>query len=221
MKAKELSKKVLEFIFSDENHEYPRLSDSGVLIKIFEVYDWLQVMISVGEDTTHDALREAIPLALEWRNRLLKWQGPRISGGEGEFFLRFNWYKEHGRSHAQLAAMINKNLSNYLKEYNSYIEEYEEVSQNSESSIDIFQWEFKSNPFAFNHAKNLMILVGFSEEEATLILNDEYKSIKEGTPQFFDNYPVTREKVINLLRRWRRGKKYKALKNKEKSENSD
>jgi len=49
---------------------------SGVYIHIIEFDGRLRVMIEAGEDAGHKELRKANSLALEWRDRLLAWQGP-------------------------------------------------------------------------------------------------------------------------------------------------
>jgi hypothetical protein len=90
MKVQGISEKASRF--EGANFGLPLASENGVLFRIIEIDNWLRVMIEVDEDTTSKDVRRAIPLALEWRDRLLQWQGPWLQGNKRKKKIRFDHF---------------------------------------------------------------------------------------------------------------------------------
>ena len=63
----------------------PVANRSGVRIDVIELGGWKYVVQRLDDDTTADQLREAIPLAMQWRDLLLDAQGPSPRAEETMF----------------------------------------------------------------------------------------------------------------------------------------
>lgn len=200
MKIKDLSHKALRF--SGENHSLPTVSESGVLIRIIELDDWLHVMIDVGEDSTSRSLRETIPLAIEWRDRLLKWQGPWMRGGATPFLEELARLSPAKISYKKLAKRINEKVSALLVEYWHYLKELENARPHFKTMLDFYLWHSSFNQFAAEHAKDMLVMLGIKAEEADELIRLGIENIESGIKPFEDDYPISRDKLIRTLRTW-------------------
>lgn len=171
MKVSGLSSKANSF--EGENYELPIFSESGVRIRIIELDGHLRIMIEVGEKSTNRQIRDAIPLALEWRDRLLEWQGPWIKGGSNEFLERLLREHDRGISYAALARKINQRLSDLLE-------------------IGEIEW-----------ARDQLLALRMGSEEVVFTIDKALAQIEDGKPPFEDGYPISREKLIGTLRYWK------------------
>ena len=97
------------------------IGKTGPIIRVVELDNWLRIMIEVNEEATHENIRELIPYAISWRDRLLEYQGPWLRGGKNEFLERWSQYHAVGRySYKQIAEKTNLRLSFLLSEHNKY-----------------------------------------------------------------------------------------------------
>lgn len=190
----------------------PAVSDSGVLIRFVEIDNWLRVMIELGEDTTSDDLRTAIPLALLWRDKLLKSQGPWMGGGENPFLEELSNRQESGQSYNELANRINQRVGAYLQEFANYLKEFETMKHSFKTMLDFYLWQPEHNRFSYEHAGVLLKALSLKNSEIEEMLKIGLKNLQAGKPAFELGYPVSREKLISTLRKWRRGVKHQVLK---------
>lgn len=192
----------------------PAVSDSGVLIRFVEIDNWLRVMIELGEDTTSDDLRSAIPLALLWRDKLLESQGPWMRGGDNPFLEELSDRHKSGQSYNELANRINQGVAAYLQEFANYLKEFETIKHSFETMLDFYMWQPKNNRFSYEHARTLLKALRLKNSEIEEMLKIGLENVQAGEPAFELDYPVSRETLITTLRRWRRGVKHQVLKKK-------
>jgi len=192
----------------------PAVSDSGVLIRFVEIDNWLRVMIEIGEDTTSDDLRSAIPLALLWRDKLLESQGPWMRGGDNPFLEELSDRQKSGQSYNELANRINQRVGAYLQEFANYLKEFETIKHSFETRLDFYMWQPKNNQFSYDHARGLLEALRLKDTEIEEMLKIGLENVQAGKPAFELGYPLSRENLITTLRNWRRGVKHQALKKK-------
>ena len=219
MKITDRSDKVEEF-----DKKYPDLnvmSDSGVIIHVIEtIAGPLRIMIDVGEETTSDDLRKAIPLALEWRDSLLEFQGRTGLYSDNSFLasigedvskkartLRFP-YKE-------VAKGINSLIIDWLRESCnkpniSQPPQYRKMLDFHLSGIE------QRIPDPVERCRRLLILLRFSEkrfdkgkrkdkETVANIINQCIRAIKQDE-SLDSEYPVGKVKLRNTIEWFRRKK---------------
>lgn len=202
--------------FIEDNNDL-QLIQNGVLIHLLERGGRLHVMIEVDEDATQDDLRSIIPLACQWRDRVMEHQGAWSGGGTNQFLEILSNMQESGFSYAQIAESLNENIEKRLKEYVAYRQEVDAKipALKSEHERDIFYSVFwlgmNSNSAAMSFAKDLLESLRYKQEDILEILKSGLDSILNGKSIFTKNYPITRYKVIEVLRVWRNGKKHKSI----------
>lgn len=199
----------MQFQLSDDNYEVPFATKSGVLMRFIELDRWIRVMIEVSEDTTSQQLREAIPLALEWRQRLLMWQGPWMGGGDNPFLEQLNYRQKNGESYRTLSEGINQRVSTLIQEFVGYSHEYNSVKHEFKTMSDFYSWRPKSNPFSLEHARDMLRALKLKDKDIEPQLRKALENAESGLPLFEVEYPVSREKLIATLRGWRQGLKHK------------
>ena len=171
--------------FLGRNSDLHIISESRVWIRVVEIDKRLHVLLDVGEDITHEDLRNAIPLALQWRDRLLEWQGPWMGGGANYFYYQLDHRQRTGATYSELAERINKRIADCLHEHIRYLQEYEDFIKEAEAAQpkfklyqDYFLWalqkqnEFSNNQFALDHARDYLLLMKFDNEYCEEILQE-------------------------------------------------
>lgn len=190
----------------------------GVFLWTIEDGGRLKIMIEVGEDATNDALRQAIPYALERRDKLLEFQGPWTHGGPNAQLELFHHMHTRGTSYKQLAIHANQIVTRLLHEYveelarlDAFIKQYWypgvtwgdllRIAHEQTPSITPL---FPFGPVSRDHAKWLLTYLRVSDEDAEKVVNEGLNRIEQGLPPFHDaEYPITREKIISALKYWR------------------
>lgn len=198
--------------FGQTTHDLDPMSESGVVVWVVDSNGWLKIMLELDEDTTHQNIRDAIPLALKWRNRLLEWQGPLLEGGDNWAMNSLHLSQERGASYKDLANQINRGITEYLNEFNEYLKELKEAEPHFKTKLDFFMWRPQHRRNSLEEASELMTLIGFRDDEIEDILNYGLECIQEGEPPFMDEYPVTSERMRSTIRNWREGKKFMIIK---------
>lgn len=213
MQVKGLSQKANRF--KGENSELDIFSQSGVRVYVIEIDDWLHVMMEAGEDTTSRDLHAAIPLVIEWRDRLLRWQGPWMQGSDNPFLEELSRLHEEGISYTKLANRINHRVVESLKELLKYLDELNIARPNFKTMLDFYLWQPTANQFSFHHASDLLKIIGMDTKEIEELLNLGLENLRSNKPAFESGYPVSRDKLISTLKTWRKGRKHLILKEKE------
>ena len=214
MKVAGSSDKALRFHGANADLFRSNAEESGVLIWAVETHgNWLSVMIEVGENTTSDDLRKAIPWALRLRDRLLEQQGPWQHGGDTPFLEELCYWHDSGHSYEILAERINETVANYLLEAAKYLQEYEAAQSQFKTQLDVFLWQSKLqiNPYSFQLARGLLEAVRLKDDEIDTVLLDALENIRSGRLAFEKGYPVSRDKLRETLRRWRESKKHQII----------
>jgi len=191
---------------------------SGVLFHVVEGSGKLRLMLEVLEDTTTPQLRDAIPVALEWRDRILSWQGPHTGGGGNQFLMSLDRDHKRGQTYMEIADAINKKVETYLYQHFEFDQEYQTALPTFKTWGDQGDWlhskdvpERLGRSFALFHARGLLQAIRVKDAEIDGFLKYGLKRISEGESPFEIGYPVSKDKVIATLKSWRGSKKYKLL----------
>lgn len=206
MKVQSLSEKAGKF--QSAHIEIPFASEAGVLIRFIEIDNWIHVMMDVGEDTTTQDLRDTIPLALTWRDKLLEWQGAWLGGGDNQFLEELSSRQEYGESYSELAKRINQTVTELLKEFNEYLIEFEAARSNFVTMLDFYLWKSKANQFSLDQAQDILKALRLKDDEIKEMLQVGLKNIQSGEQAFEEEYPLSKEKLRTTLRSWRQGRKH-------------
>lgn len=216
MKVSEPSYKAIKF--QNQNADLP-LVESGVLIKVIEVFGWLKVFIEVDENATHENLRKAITPSLKWRDRLMKFQGPWYLGGPTDFKIRLTRMQQGGKSYREIAKMLNEIVLSHIKndlENKRRIEEVARILGPQATFGDYIQYINENNMhditfMEFDHAKSILSMFPFNDSEIDEIINDAVSSLQDDYSPFPDNYPITKRMVIDFIRQWKNSEEYKLV----------
>lgn len=177
-----LSKKALDFGIG-YCLNLPRAIEEakGVMIRVIEIDNRVHVMLDVGEEATFDGIVKGATLALQWRDKLLEWQGPNYNGGPDYLLLTLDNKNDMGVTYKDLANEINQEIVYLLKEKTEY--------------------------FLF-HAQYLLKCLRFKDKEITSFLSEGLEDIDNGYLPYSNKpeYPVTARKVESVLRSWRDNK---------------
>lgn len=196
--------------FAKENADLPRV-EGGVIILCAETLSGpLRIFIDVGEDTTSEQLRNAIPLALKWRDRLLKFQGRYGLYTDNSLLKNFeedqrtNRYTNRGEfSYAEIAEALNYKIAGFLYEFTGrdqpasdpprYVKTLEFHISGIEERI----------PDPIERARRLLQVIRFTEEDTSFFIQDGIEQIQNGKKPFRKGYPVSKEKIRSVLKWWR------------------
>ena len=203
MRVASVSERAMQFQLSQENYAVPIATEAGVLIRLVELDGWIRVMVEVGEDATSRDLRGAIPLALQWRDRLLRWQGPWMGGGDTPFLEQLSERQVRGESYRGLADRINERVGELVREFARYIDEYNAAKPRFRTMMDFYLWQPTSNQFALDHARSMLRALRVGDRDVELLLSQALHNVRAGLPPFEPGYPVSRDKLIATLRTWR------------------
>lgn len=214
-----VSNLAFQFRFTGQNDNFLQDSyvKSHVLLHTIEIDGWLKVMIEVGEDTRAEQLRKAIPYALELRNKLLEFQGAWSVGGPNAFFESLCDLKDRGMTYTKIAQKLKSRVEEHLREAVAFDNELRKALPALKTHGDYFMWAYgedgiykQHNPESLNHAKAILEMIGMNDKEITEWLEEGIKNIRAGKAPFTQN-PITRTKIIQVLRTWRKGKKHKSI----------
>jgi hypothetical protein len=217
MKVTDLSQKAMEF---ERRHGWharsgprlPTVTAGGVRLRTVEVDGRLRIMIEVGEDATHRTLREALPLALRWRDALLEDQGPWGGGGRNLLLIQLSDRQQLGGGPAAAARWLNGKIADLLREAFAFEREEEAARPRLRTFDDWLEWRPKANPYSFMHARDLLCELGWSKAEAEAVVREGLQRLRRGQQPFVGPYdPVSRarvERVVRTFRASRNGRAY-------------
>jgi hypothetical protein len=203
--------------FIDSNEDLSLDSRSDVHFHVIRIHGRLHFLMEVGEDTTNQQLRDAIPEALSWSDRLLAYQGidtPTLQRAD-------DWHKE-GRTYAQIANAWNEWLEQRLEDHIHFEKEMvewkqhwedwekflseltpEEASEVPDVARNPIDMEMPTSD-AFDKARRVLKEFYSKKENIDIVLNEGLENIKRGEPPFGIGYPLSDNEVASALRRWRR-----------------
>lgn len=218
------SKLASEFRFTGDNDEFLQdsFANTHVFLHTIEVDGRLKVMIEVGEDSRAVQLRKAIPYALQLREKLMEFQGAWSVSGDNAFFEYLSRLQEGGMTYKMIAEKLRLRVEEHLREAVAFDDEYRKILPALKTQGDLFLWAYgregihnKYNPASFEHASSIFELIGLTEEEIKIWLDEGITNIRAGKEPFSRN-PITRKKMIEVIRVWRNGKKHKSIRAMEK-----
>ena len=96
--------KTLDFV--SKNADLP-ISSPGVIIEIFDYHGQLEIKLGVYDDTTSDNIHKAVSLLMDWKERLLAYQGPLPLAGMPAFLEWLSDLQEWNMSWEQIRMTYN------------------------------------------------------------------------------------------------------------------
>ena len=180
---------------------------AGVIVRFVEINGLVKVVFELDDNTTHKELRDVIPTMLKIRDKVNGLQDEKIAARmflnikhptrKEEFLELFSYVHENGVSYKKLAERINRMVSDAL------ISTVKIQQKNNITTEELFK-QNKSIKFI----DNLLGAIGVKN----IGVEDAIELIKEGKPPFEEGYPVSRWKLIETLRTWRKGKMHQSVK---------
>ena len=212
-----LSKLALRFRGQNDDSLLEAFVQSHVFLHVIEIDGRLNIMIEVGEDTKAEQLRKVIPYALDLRDKLIEFQGAWSFGGPNAFLEHLCDLKDSGITYTEIAQRLRSRVEEYLREAVAFDDEFRKALPTLKTYGDYFMSAYgedgihtQFNPHNFDHAKYILENIGMSDNEITEWLNEGIENIRAGKAPFSQN-PITRTKLIQILRTWRKGKKHKSI----------
>jgi hypothetical protein len=202
--------------FIDLNQDLDLLTHDNIFIRIEDNNGWLKIALVIDEDVSNSstALRNAAWLFGEWKERLLKFQGLPLWGGNGknkfmEDLLRMN---KCGTSYKQISEMLNQKIESNLRDYlafrikidNIYPEYKQDFDQCIYSHINLPKLE-EGNVTLFR-SRSILIDLGFKEKKVDQTLRAALDRLKGGEKPFDLGKPISRFMIVDRMRNWREGK---------------
>lgn len=189
-----------DFVNAAEIQLLEQLSD--IVVRFVEIGGLVKVMIEIGNRTTHKDFRDAIPNILKWRDEVQEKQSDKIAAklfhnipkptNPEEYLELLSYLQEHGSSYAKLAERSNELIGGIL----TGISRYHKKEISTEQLI-----ELTSLTQQLNFLLSTLNIKGVDTEYAL-------EQIAAGKPPFEKGYPVSRYKMIEVLRAWRKSKQH-------------
>jgi len=180
---------------------------SPIFAYLHDESGYLAIMLKIEETTTVQDLRDAIPLALSLRDRLLEFQGPWINGGDTRFYEDLLIYKENGESWTTLADSINASVAAHLKNWDKYLCEYKKAVSTFKTWGDYDSWNAKQEGSSdLYHAKDLMRLMKLPDSEIDDLCKQGLDRIAKGEVPFDRGYPIDADELRTTVRSWKSGR---------------
>jgi hypothetical protein len=166
----------------------------------------LCIMLEVGENTTARQLHKAVPLAIQWRDRLNEFQG---CTDNGDLFLQsMQQLFESGKTYAKIADIANARIADLLREWHelagkNYIRawqfEYDiRVILNALNAGQVDVSTGKSGRRSKNNELKRQKLID-------TIIDDGLKQIAEGKEPFdAPQSPISKFNVEYSIKQWRK-----------------
>lgn len=182
---------------------------ADITIRFVEIDGLVKVMLEIGDKATHKDIRDAIPIILKWRDEAQDLQSDKIAyrlfhemlqtpTSSKEKILEFlSQMQERGKSYANLAELFNQVLGKSLIE----VKRYDGKKISTEQLIKLNSLTQKINV--------MLSALNIKDVDAEYAL----ERITAGKPPFQKGYPVSRYKMIEVLRTWRKGKPHIRVKN--------
>lgn len=181
---------------------------SRVHVDIEPWHGSIRVVLRLEEGVTSNDIRKVIPFALVLDDKLTKWQGIRTTWHAEAFLQRH----EAGHSYARIADDINRTLADFARGRAELIAEYRAVEDPDKKETFFLHANKNDKRMEYARwAREILEALRFSKEDATSIMDEAYDNVWAGRPPFSDGYPLDRDKLIGVLRYWRRKLKRKAV----------
>lgn len=193
--------------FQGENSDLPITFNGGIIW--FENNDGhIRLHLELTEDASLEDIKQNWHVIKEWQQRLLKWQGPWTRGGKGGLLAHLDLLKKR-YSYSKIADMLNDSIAKELTTYLAYEREFEKLRPSFKTWQDFILWRWWEiegvNPAGFERAVGLLLDTGMGERDALIWCREILANLRAGEPPFLpDGGPVTKDRVRDIIRYWRR-----------------
>lgn len=225
----DIALRFLDYVEDELNDVVVLGYDSDVVINVAEYNERLKIVIEIGDDSTHDQIRRVIPLAVQYRDMLIGWQGPS-SSKELRLLHGLDEFHQRGVSYKRLADTVNRTLSSRLVEYVEFLDEcerrqkewkeirgdYDLDSIDSEALWWVLKeyivWDERSPPRCIRDFEEILSRAfRMKQDEIRLFKQTGMERIRRGIEPFDREYPIYGETMRNALRRWRNSARRKQM----------
>lgn len=199
--------------FEAANRDLATASQSGIPIRIIEWDNRLHLLLEIREESTHQDLRDALWLAIAWKERLLAWQGPWMGGGRVAFMEELHRrHRPPRRSYAVVAEEINQMLASSLQAYYRFFQAFLDARDTFQTMGDYLDWVDRTpGKFGLEHARDVLEDLGYNSSQIDEVITPALRRIEAGSTPFQPGEPIARDKVRELLRSWRQGATHRWL----------
>jgi len=177
----------LEGDFKEETAPNP-LEYSPVYVYLHEELDRINIRVEIRDDTNGWDLRDAIPLLIALRDRLIRFQGLWLSGGANNFYELLARLKRRGASWAELADLVNDSVASHLVDWSQSGKSQGAKQNGGVSSLD--------------QAKYLLRLMKITEPEIDTICAEALDNIARGKKPFYGSktgHPLDKDEVRSTV----------------------
>jgi len=154
------------------------------------------VAIELGDETTHEQARDALSLALRWRDGLRRFQGPWFHGNDWDFVQDLDTRQKAGESYRQLAKKLNDSIARC-------IELWQENDDPRPDEDLLWVPDPMHHGHTWLHRAESTLRVFLSPEESHRYLKTVYSNLGAGKPAFDTDLPITGEMVREKIRGYR------------------
>lgn len=155
---------------------------------------YLRVVMNSATDATHEEIRAAIPALMQLTD-YLKQKALLLIPAEETYILwsretYLQMSKKRRMSYGKIAIILNERISYYLNEYHS-------KHPPTESDSDKLR-----NRGDYDYAVLDMQTFGFTREQADSLFAPMLEEADDHPVQFEKGYPISKDRVIQTLKRW-------------------
>lgn len=179
-----------------------------ITVRFVETDGLVRVMLEIGDKTTHKDIRDAIPNILKWRDEVQEKQSDKNAyrllhkiqkpSNKDELLELFSQLQEHGVSYTKLAERFNAKVIKLL-----------EVILRDRQKSGMSTEELIAHLSLYTYLNNLIDAMNIRDID----LGDAIEKMATGKPPFEKGDPISRFKMIEVLRTWRKSKLHIAIQN--------
>jgi len=217
--------------FRELNDDLPLVSEAGVSIRFIQGLrdkNWIDLAILIDYDTTISQIRQSWYWIVEWRDRLVRYQGTSLHTGKAAFLRQLDSLHQRGVSYAGIAERINRRIEEYLQFYVRCEKEYERLNWKFKAAISTFSrkdmkswmedwvgWQKENVPpelmayeSRLRDVRDWLEWCGLSEEESEAFITEALERARKGLrplPRYYQRFegPITKDQIRNRLKVWR------------------
>lgn len=153
--------------------------------------DWHEIALRLSPAVTQAQLKASLPSVLAWRDGLNAFQGPWIWGARNQLLEQMHTEQAEGCSYARWAERLNTDLARNLNAHH----------QGANWPAGLYAISPQTGRA---RAGRLLRDLGFGDQEAEEVVAGALDRLARGQDAFLEDQPVSRDRVIALLRTWRR-----------------
>ncbi len=175
----------------------------------FQKASWVTLSILLDERPSKQTMITHWPDIQAWEDRLERWQGPR--SGQARYLANMlDWHQVYGPGqpypYDTLAQWMNTELTGALETFFEIMswEARQGRALDIEGLLALPSWQLPAGGVAsdLKYAVWMMEMMGFLRDDIRSRCADTLENLKEGRPAFLPKEPISRQRIIDRLRRY-------------------